>query len=556
MGRPLSHKSPPIRTPSVSGGQVHLNNHPSTSSQQYPTPLAAAASTEDAATFSSPSALWALGLGGNTPFLGDANESLVGRGMSENDISGMGIPTLNMGGGPPSRDNDAEKRKRLDEVLRILRTRVVGRGVSREGVERLGKLEGLECLWQEDNLSIAGNFVDLEIEFLPGKECVKDVVLRYASPDAEEGEKREEASAVLKRNLAQSVEDQERGYWKDMTDFHENLKQLATMDHLSQQVNCFQAIEGLYDSLKRIWEDQRRDGSQSFWDHVCTGSVGRPCMHLGKNLGLSLQYWTEQRRTLDSKKPHEDSKSDDDKMDIDRPTGDDGFGNCDNNPTSWAMVIECEEGYPSLRMSKEWVSSPVHTTVKNEDDNTGNTSRDDIKLINWIEPPPTLVSTMNNNADGLGVDPSMMSNSASPNRRFVARLEPQIDLPIAAASEIYRTLGMDMPQEFKLNTYDGLLLPITTSTSTSGQNENAEQGDKQTSAKSRKRQRELYTFDADSQPTKRRHEYKFHTFEQVAGRTLRDLPFSHPRQLADVIPVSILFILIFPQPHKTKCTYG
>ena len=48
----------------------------------------------------------------------------------------------------------------------------------------------------------------------------------------------------------------------------------------------------------------------------------------------------------------------------------------------------------------------------------------------------------------------------------------------------------------------------------------------------------VLTFDSEGRPVKNRHKYTFHSFEHVSGRTIRDLPFSHPRQLADVLPVS------------------
>src|SRR4030095_5495463 len=231
MARPLSHKSPSIRTPSASGhGHGH---HLSASSHQYPTPLAAATSVEDSAAFSSPSALLALGLGGITPSPA-GNDSLVGQGIIDHDLNSMGMSGLGMGA---ARDNDEEKRRKVEEVIQLLRTRVTGRGVCREGLERLGMLEGFACMWQEDNLSIAGNSVDLEIEFDPGGESVKDVSLKYATPEAQEGERRDEATAVLKRDLIQFPQDREQGIWKRLEGFHANLQRLARLDQLSQEVN-------------------------------------------------------------------------------------------------------------------------------------------------------------------------------------------------------------------------------------------------------------------------------------------------------------------------------
>lgn len=513
MARGLSHKSPGmIRTPSVSGytghaGAAHHQTHPSVSStHQFPTPLATATGlTEDTGVpFSSPSALLALGLGG-TPA---ANEVL-----NENDIQGLGIPSLGMSG-PAPKDNEEERMKNLAEVMRLLRTRVAGRGICREGLERLGRLEGLECMWQDDNLSIAGNFVDLEIEFWHGREYVKDVVLRYATPDAAEGEVRKEATEVLKRVLLQPPEQQENGEWKDPVAFHKNLKYLARMDSLSQLVNCFQALEELNESLQRIHDQEQKENPRDHWEYVCTGEVGRPFMHLRETLGLSLQYWAEQRRVLDS----EPSKNED-KMDVDgSEPEEDEVG---KKAKYWKMAIECEEGYPSLRISKEWVDSPVFKT-----DGEG-------KSINWADPPPTLVSPMN--------DSGVMSDSEAPNRRFVARLDPPVPLPMHAALEVYRLLEMDMPQEQKLTTYENHVLPPNAGLKQ--QPYPLDAASKVLPATNRQRKRELYCFDG-TKPIKTYHKYSMHTFERVAGRTIKDLPFSHPRQLAAIIPVSLHCVYI------------
>ncbi|KMU87509.1 hypothetical protein CIHG_05305 [Coccidioides immitis H538.4] len=424
MGRPLSHKSPSMKTPSASG-QGH-QNYPSTSSHQYPTPLPiTSAAIEDVAVFSSPSALLALGLGGITPSPA-ANDALGGQGINEGDLHSMAIPSLGITG---PKDIEDEKRKRIDEVLQLLRTRVAGRGVCREGIERLGKLEGLE--W----------------------------------------ERRVEASEVLKRNLMQGPGEQEGGHWKSMAEFHENLRRLARLDQLSREINCFEAVEGIYECLRRIWDEEKKHGTrQSHLDHICKGWDWK-----------TIYAWEES-----------------------------------------TAAIECETGYPSLRVSKEWVSADVFTEIRNED---GGDNELEIRMINWTEPPPTLVSPLSNNPDSVALEPTILSSTA-PNIRFVARLEPPVDMPIFAAVEIYRAIGANMMQESKTTTYDSLVVP------SQGDSNFIEFEGRQVMQK-----REISTFGADGKPVKQRHTYTFNTFEQVPGRTIRDIPFSHPRQLADVLPI-------------------
>lgn len=522
MARPLSHKSPTARTPSFSGN-VHGGPQQNTSFHQYSTPLAATAGIDDPVTFSSPSAL--LALGGYTGISPSpaAHDALVGSGINDNDIHAFGMQGLKLG---TARDNDEERRRNIEDVVQLLRSRVAGRGVCREGIERLGQLEGFESIWQEDNLSIAGNFVDLEIEFHPGKNTVKEVSLNYATPEATEGERREEATAVLRRDLIQSPEEAERGVWKTLNGFYENLQWLAKLDRLSQEVNCFEAIEDLHESLKRIWDEESKHPKLSgTYEHMCNGWIGRPCLHRGGRIGISLDYWVHQAQVLDAKQRKESP----DAMVLDNPDRE-----LDNDQHKmWSVMVECEEGYPSLRVSKDWVNPEVLTPANTEEPSNENAASD-IPMVNWADPPQTTTSDNQGNSDAMALDSGMLGSSA-PNRRFVAKIEPPLDIPILAASDIYRNLGLQLPQEFKMVTYDGLLVPgwsPLSATDTMGIGaEESPQIDR------RKCRMPVETHDSEGKPCKKQHSYTFQAFESVAGRTMRDIPFSHPRQLADILPV-------------------
>lgn len=523
MARPVSHKSPLTRTPSTSG-QGHGHGQQPSTSQQYSTPLAATTGIDDPVTFSSPSALLALGgYTGISP--SPAGNDGLGAGMNENDIQALGMQGLKLG---TARDGDEERRRHVEDVVQLLRARVVGRGVCREGVERLVQLEGFESIWQEDNLNIAGNFVDLEVEFYPGKNTVKDVSLRYATPEATEGERREEATAVLKRDLVQPPEDGERGNWKSLSGFHENLHWLAKLDRLSQEVNCFEAIEGLYKCLERLWDEERKHSkSPGLYEHLCSGWIGRPRMHKRGRIGLSLDYWVEQARVFDAKQKN----SSPDSMAIDQlwlQPSDEEF---EYQLNMWGVLVECEEGYPSLRVSKEWIGSEVLIDA-NQGPSSNESADPDVKVINWSEPPPTSANARHANAMELDTD---MLGSA-PNRRFVAKIDPPLEVPIITASDIYRQLGIQLPQEFKMVTYDALLVPGWCPSAMETVGIGAE-GPPLLGR--RKRRMSVPAFDQEGKPSKKQHSYIFQTFESVAGRTMRDIPFSHPRQLVEIFPVCL-----------------
>lgn len=475
---------------------------------------------DDPVNFSSPSALLALGgYAGISPSPA-VHDGLVGSGMNENDIQNLNMQGLKLG---MARDSDAEMRRRIEEVVQSFRTRVAGRGVSRESIERLSRLEGFESIWQDNDINIAGNFVDLEIEFHPRLDVVKNVSLRYATPDYQEGEVREEATAVLRRNLIQAPQDGESGNWRSLQGFYENLKWLAKLDKLSQEVNCFEALEGLEESFKRIWIEEGKSGKHGGdYEHLCTGAIGRPSMHKGTRIGLGLEYWVAQAKALDAKK----QKLSPDAMAIDRPQNQ-GADEIDDQNKTWQVMVECEEGYPSLRISKEWVANEVFTTGEKSESSPETGA---VETLNWLDPPQTTRLSHGNHPDPMALDSSMLESSP-PNRRFVAKLEPALDVPILAAVEIYRQLGMQLPQEYRMVTYEDLLLsngpPSTRSTKSSPR------------VDGRKRRMSVQTFDSTGAPSTKHHNYAFVVFESVAGRTIRDLPFSHPRQLAEILPVCV-----------------
>lgn len=514
MGRGLSQRSPAMRTPS---GQGHAHPNPgSTPYQAGLTPLAALTTGDEAITLSSPTAaLMTLGMSGLTPSPAMI-DGHVSAGLHENEVQSIGMSGLSLGGPPPAaRGIDEEKERRLDEVVQLLRLRVCGRGVCREGVERLGRLEGFECMWLDNKLSIAGISVDLEIEFEEGSDHVTDVSLKYATPDTEEAERREEATAVLKRDLISSPEDEKKGRWKKLDKFHANLQRLATSDRLSQSVNCFEAVEGLYESFRRIWSAElERRPTEGRWEHVCIGISGEPFLHKGDKIGLSLNYWVDQRKVLDRRRAI---------------TEDDMMASADEEEIleerSWSALIECEEGFPPLRVSKDWVPPEVFVGAKQDesammmDDGTPNT------IVNWTEPPAMQVPI--NNTAGL-TDPM--------NRRFVARLEPQLDVPIRIAADVCRVLGINLPPNTRTGVYERLIVPPVKASEIAAAND---ADFEKLMPRGKPRVRSVFVFGDQGEPIKRQHGYAFQAFEAtVWGCTLRDLPFSHPRQLADIIPVS------------------
>lgn len=474
-----------------------------------------------------------LGSHGLTP-LGAGHDGL---GITD-DLHGLAMPGAAL---TTTRDTEEERMARLSEVVITLETRIGGRGVCREGVERIANAAGLNSAWPlygpKDKLGIAGNCVDLEVEFdSTSTDTVTDVILKYGTTILVDGEKREEASAILKENLVWTRGEKKDGPWKSMDGFKENITRLGKMDQLSKGINCFEAVEGLYESFQRIWavEKKRLQGSSSR-DRLCESSIGRPVMHKRRKIGLGLEYWVEKRKTVTAHLPRSGDNMDIDAEDI---SGDDE--EADEAVVS-TMTIDCETGmpqYPPIRISKEWVSMPV--LVPREVGNANNKAEEDppgLEILNWYEPPPTLVppSTPDEPRSPVGVNSAEQNLAKPPNVQYCFSLEPSVALPYSVISNVYNTMGLHYP--YALNqamTYEAALEALTS---------------RQLSSVSRRgglhvrghdtlrRNRMIPTIDSNGRSVKRSHSYSLHPPNEDFFCLLQSVPFSHPRQLVVILPV-------------------
>lgn len=258
-----------------------------------------------------------------------------------------------------TRNPEDDKIRRIQEVVKLLRASVAGRGICREGVERIAQLAGFTHIWQGDTLAIAGTYVDLEIAF-DGvqKDRAKDVVLKIFTREVEEHKR--EASDALKSNLEQSLDSSKQDPWRDLEKFAGNLAYLGKLDHLGRG-NCFEAIDGLYHTFRKIWEgEKQRMGQRRAIEHLSGGSSGRPVLNRREKLGLSVEYWAEKRHFPFTR--HKCVESDEKCLDELLAASESD----DHAAEVWTADIDCEAGYPSLRVSKDWIAESIweDTTVE------------------------------------------------------------------------------------------------------------------------------------------------------------------------------------------------
>lgn len=517
-------------------------SHPTVSSASGSKTLigSSPAAATAAISFDSPGAL-NIGLGALAGLEGG-----VGMGISMSGMSGLGLGmglTSSMGGRP----DDTEQRKRLEAIIATLKARP-GR-VSREGMERLARQLGLssEVLSDshgEQQLLLAHTSFMLDIVFRDN--VVHNVSLQFG--ELSEGVQKHNGSAakVLKEDLSPAPGKASINLSLDR--FAKNLEKLARLDHLSifkdskPEVSCFEAIAGVYNSLQKLFEHEKKaamhlfDVSKPYVHEKAAREVlckksGRPRMNVNSAVGLSLEYWME-RRLVFQKPQKKDASGNDTGMDIDDENDYDESGN-----RIFSLTIECESSpaqlYPSIRVSDAWVSDAVEKP-SDPNDLFGSPA------IDWLDPP----ATYSGGSETAQNDPMALDGNSIeklPNVRFVAKLNPPLVVPLNTAQNILASVNVQMNQEsLKWSTsLEALVLKP---------DEEAATGLATDITKEYHNVRNVFVVDKDGREQDRRHETTLYVNKAEVACILDEIPFDHPRQLVQVLPVSESFI-----PVPTSC---
>ena len=467
------------------------------------------------------------GLGVGTPALSESGLSGIVNGTG--GLNGLGIATggssdgvAGVGGAVISaRDNEEERQRRMLAIVELLGKRW-GR-VSQESVERCARRLELECLWEDGaqeqrvrTLSIAGHGLLIDVEFAGVR--VRDVSLSFPGSGDAAGRSTREGAELLKKDLTTGGE----GSYTLLDPFAKSLEKLARLDRLGRAgVSCFDAIEGIHGCMKRVntWEvarlREKRKGTdedeEDFKREVLCKQTGQPSMHASGAIGLRLEYWLERRYVRRKKRKA-------DEMDAD------GVNSAEPRPKLWTAAIDCEassaELYPSIRTSDAWVTETVEKPTSVDDDLFSSTE----PAIDWQEPPPTLISVPEPQGDAMNIDSNTMLQSKSADVRFIARLQPPVIVPLQTAIEIYNLVGAPLAQNaIQSTTYSNLLFPESMPLRKACQQCSVER---------------TTTSYSTSNPhgTPKAHKYTFFGQKHDFARIIHDIPFSHPRHLAMIVP--------------------
>lgn len=245
--------------------------------------------------------------------------------------------------------------------------------------------------------------------------------------------------------------------------FEANLRRLADMDKLSGPgANCFEAVTGVYTALRRLFDHEKNmirhvdpdaadrtkvaglvsdtgpiSDEESELEVMCASS-GRPRMHVGGTVGLSLEYWLCERlvrqrsasgemRSMQTQGSALDTTSDEVDDRQNRPDAQDN--------DIFRLVIETEHSvptlYPPMRITDDWLSISSTSAATSLDATMSpiqpeNTTTASSRVI-WHDPPPLRPPA----------EPSTTQSA-----RFVAILSPALIVPTHIAAQIFASLGI------------------------------------------------------------------------------------------------------------------
>lgn len=477
--------------------------------------------------------------------------ALAGVGMSLT-LSDLGLGSSGVGGAAGSggghrRNEDDERRARTREVLRKIGG-AKGR-VGEEGIARISRRVGFDNnvdipsyggVYGERKVSMAGRLLVVDLEFK--NDVPTEVEVLFNSQNEAVAEHERAAGRVLLEDVGVQRGSDREGVPTPTTTiltkldrFAANLERLAQIDRLSSvQLNCFEALSGVYSSLKRLYDAEKQAVMAllpaatantelvASRDVLCSRS-GRPRIHSHGKIGLRMEYWMKQRHVYNNKR----KEADVDAMEVDGDT------NNHNNITitddddsdgqdAFALRIEVETSsatlYPALRNSDAWLPDQVDLPPSNS-----------AESIPWQEPPPTyLPSETTSSADAMAVD---AEQQRQPDLRFVAKLDPPLVMPWQAAVQILQSVGLPEPQILALPpAYHTLLLD----SSTAPLNGQVGSGDPVATTQSY-----VLVPGKDGAETDVKHVNSLFVpkAEFSYAYTLEEIPFSHPRQLVEVLPL-------------------
>jgi hypothetical protein len=465
--------------------------------------------------------------------------SSVGMGLTGSGLSGMGGLSM---AGPPTEE---ERRRRLEDVIARVKRRP-GR-ISQEGVVRLAEMSGFETEVTKTpkgtKCSPAGNHFILDIDFDTQKR-VTDVQVEVASSSTVLQNFSKSASTIVRNSLV--IPNHQSTITTTLDKFAQNLDKLALLDKPNgvgseQAFNGYEAIAGIYVSLRKLYEHEkevalglRQPGPEIEMKaeiEVTCKKSGRPVMNARNEIGLCIDYWLQRGNVNLKDRSNQGPTDADGDRDMDSSTQ-------QNSPLEdasevFALSIECQGAgsdiYSPARISEAWISDQVERPADEPQSSFG-------PVLDWLDPPPTYQSNPHEeHANSLAPDGSI---GKLPNVRFVAKLQPPLVLPWEAMLQVLNYVGV--PQETVISQcqetfFDAALLQPTF--------QDAVRVTSQTAAvhKDIRAMKTVLIRGEAGLEGLRHHDNSLFIPKRDHGGVLREIPFDHPKQLVQMLPVSLHF---------------
>ena len=463
----------------------------------------------------------ATGISPNTNLMGFGTP--VGLGVEGLTPSQLNMPTPAMGGVPmnmtmsdlgitasggPKRNEDEERRAKMRKVLKRIGTRK-GK-LSEDGIARIGRRVGFDNDIDQETLSpdeLARRAGNRTIS-TAGQKLVIDIHMKDHVPqkvqiafDTENQHLEAQADTAAKVLFNDLCPPDGVPLTGSLDKYATNLGRLAKIDKLCHnQVNCFEALSGVYVSLRRLFEQETKLADKL---QVLRTKSGRPTMNANGRLGLNLEYWQSAPSKF----------TDDSKMEVDNRDENDEATEDDIYKLRIAIEPSHAGLYPSIRLSDKWLPDPLELPPI-DSETSGQ--------IPWLDPEPTLIAATSD-ANAMAID----GNQKTPDLRFVAKVEPPIILPYQIACNVLSTVGVPQPQVFIAQAWHSMLLDPSSSLPFDASRDN----------KTLHAEKRVLNMASEGSEDETTHHYTLDIIKSDIGFKLEELPFSHPRQLVEILPV-------------------
>jgi hypothetical protein len=487
----------------------------------------------------------------------------VAMGFSMSGLSGLGLGKTSTSGRP----DDEERRRRLMEIIRLLGTCYPR--ISPEGIESLGKRYGMDVQMEPPNrvgiaeVAVAGFngsfMVTVGFQYAAGKlhgkslnkakvtydelKHIQSATITFADKNAEARRQHDtSANRAIMRTL--TLDPGQYYITSRLDKFAKNLERLGRMDKIyGTGFNALEAVAGVYNALEKLYEHEKKMAMTVF--NVAKGDIeeraekevlckksGRPVMNPRKTVGLCLDYWLKRRKLLNRQReihkmpPSEAVKAG--TMEIDSQD------DADNRIADhfYTLVIECEENpspemYPPARVSSAWISEQIEKQSEDPTEIFG-------PSIDWLDPPPTYLTEQNGTTSDSGIPLDSTHMGRLPNVRFVAKLDPPLVLPQAVATNILASVGANLAEPDNPKTYIGLLLDLDAEEDIAAW----------FTGQAKKHQRLVTVPEVDGTFTEHCHKNTLFVSKPELGRLLEEIPFTHPKQLVQLLPILRQYVLL------------